>query len=160
MAALGKSREDACGASAQEALEELGCWSDNDFPVFGGKFLGQLNITCGWTPPPPRARFFLPPISLSASHSPAIPRPEIHNGGLAEEEAFRTARFACIPRAAGIHVSACGVGAFAAVPRKLQLQALNGNINANQPFNLYKRNLGRQNLLTCGWVWTCLCPPL
>lgn len=44
---LGRSAEDACGASAQEALEELGCWSDNDFLVFDGKFLGQLNITPG-----------------------------------------------------------------------------------------------------------------
>lgn len=27
-------------------------------------------------------------------------------------------------------------------PRRLELRALNGNINANQPFNLYKRNRG------------------
>lgn len=48
-AVLGKSLEDACSPSAQEALEELGCWSDNDFLVFGRKFLGRLNITPGWT---------------------------------------------------------------------------------------------------------------
>lgn len=40
-------------------------------------------------------------------------------------------------------------------PRRLELRALNGNINANQPFNLYKRNRGRRGrlaaaLLTCG----------
>lgn len=36
--------EDACGASAKMAFEKLGYWSDNDFPVFVCKFLGQLNI--------------------------------------------------------------------------------------------------------------------
>lgn len=40
-------------------------------------------------------------------------------------------------------------------PRRLELRDLNGNINANQPFNLYKRNRGRRGRravvpLTCG----------
>lgn len=69
--AFGKSLEDACGASAQEALEELGCWSDNDFEVFGGKFLGQLNITPGWTHP----SLLSPVLSSSLSLSLLLPLP-------------------------------------------------------------------------------------
>lgn len=80
--------------------------------------------------------------------------------GLMEKD-FHTAHFTCILYArVCMHVSMCGVCAFATVPRQLQLQALNGNINANQPFNSYKQNLGREKLLTCGWMWMCLCLPL
>lgn len=35
-------------------------------------------------------------------------------------------------------------------PRRLELRALNGNINANQPFNLYKRNRGRRGRRAAG----------
>lgn len=60
--------EDACGASAKMAFEKLGYWSDNDFPVFVCKFLGQLNIHfCGSTL---SALTCFLPISFPDSHSP------------------------------------------------------------------------------------------
>lgn len=82
-AVLGRGPEDACDASAQQSLEELGCWSDNNFLVFGWKFLGQPNITLGWTRPPP-----LSPVcslSLSPCSRSDILMPKIHNNGRKEK---------------------------------------------------------------------------
>lgn len=98
-----------------------------------------------------------PPVSLSASPASNVLMPGIHKGGLkwivtlVTSHAFSVCL--CI-----LYTSMCSVTFTMLL--QLRLQALNGNINANEPFNAYKQNLKRERLLTCGWMWMCLWLPL
>lgn len=88
-----KSPEDTCDASAQQALEELGCWSDNNFlvqwEVSGtAQYYAWMNSSFF-----PLSRLL--PICFSAFRSSNILMPKILKNGL-REKCFRTGHFTCI----------------------------------------------------------------